>query len=353
MAPRRPTQPLINIEWAEALVGLSMKVPQNWWVGCSGYNLHDGKIVSFDVSSQKWNLLLDARDDDDLYLIAYDAVYEYADENHSTFHEYQLTYQAVEDGDAEMETAQGIRYTKTTSDKWDQIIIEDGEDSGGRTIDPIQCTVDEEFSVNITDEEVELLKDGFGEIRYEKVFRWCLARYGDNGDISLFEFQAARMRNYMRKRVLEEGYKPRYYYGGRVITGDHVARFYGACLGRMTHGGRSMDQIFSTRDILDAIPSIQAAMTKGALEDLTTCLHYSDDWEPKCGGVWDDLYPDPKVVAAPSTASHRMKHGTLENGYNKVCSVCCCCCCYYDLNRFLITFFPPFLISYQAVASYC
>jgi hypothetical protein len=32
------------------------------------------------VNSQKWNLLLDARDDDDLYLIAYDAVYEYADE---------------------------------------------------------------------------------------------------------------------------------------------------------------------------------------------------------------------------------------------------------------------------------
>jgi hypothetical protein len=58
-----------------------MKVPQNWWVGCSGYNLHDDKIDSFNISSQKLNLLLDARDDDDMYLIAYDAVYfEYADE---------------------------------------------------------------------------------------------------------------------------------------------------------------------------------------------------------------------------------------------------------------------------------
>jgi hypothetical protein len=48
-----------------------MKVPQNWWIGCSGYNLHDGKIDSFNIQSQKWNLLLDARDDDDMYLIAY------------------------------------------------------------------------------------------------------------------------------------------------------------------------------------------------------------------------------------------------------------------------------------------
>jgi hypothetical protein len=42
--------------------------------------------------------------------------------------------------------------------------------------------VDEDFSVKITDEEVELLKDENGEIRYEKVFQWCLPRYGeDNG----------------------------------------------------------------------------------------------------------------------------------------------------------------------------
>jgi hypothetical protein len=75
MAPRRPKQPQISTEWAQLLIGLSMKVPQNWWVGCSGYNLHDGRIDSFDISTQKWNLLLDARDDDDMYLIAYDAVY--------------------------------------------------------------------------------------------------------------------------------------------------------------------------------------------------------------------------------------------------------------------------------------
>jgi hypothetical protein len=322
-----PVEQPISVEWAESLIGLSMKVPDFWWDDYNGYRLNDGKIDSFDIQTQKWNLLLDSRDDPFPYLMAYDAVYEYADDYASTYHEYTLTQQAVRDGDQEIETEQR-RYTRTTADEWDQIIIEDGKDGGGRPIDPIECTVDEDFSVNITDEEVELLKDEAGEVRYEKVFRWCLAKFGDNDDQSLFEYQAARMRNYMRKRVLEEKYNPRYYHGDRMITGDHVARFYGACLARMNHGGRSIEQIFSTREILEAVPSVQAAMTKCALEDLTTCLHYSDDWIPKDGGVWDDLYPDPKVVAPPSTASHRLKHGRLEDGYNKVCSVCCCYCCY-------------------------
>jgi hypothetical protein len=179
--------------------------------GCRGYNLHDRKIDSFDINSQKWNLLLDARDDDDLYLIAYDDVYEYADETSSTFHEYQLTYQSVRDGDEEIETEQA-RYTKTTWEEWNQVSTEDGDgdgdgDGNGRTIDPIEYTVDEDFSVKITDEEVELLKNEKGEIRYEKVFRWCLPRYGEDEDETLFEFQAARMRNYMRKRVLEDNYR--------------------------------------------------------------------------------------------------------------------------------------------------
>ena len=78
-----------------------------------------------------------------------------------------------------------------------------------------------------------LLKDAAGEIRYEKVFQWCLARYGANDDQTLFEFQAARMQNYMKKRVLEDGFKPRYDTGNKVITAGHVARFYGACLCRM------------------------------------------------------------------------------------------------------------------------
>jgi hypothetical protein len=53
----------------------------------------------------------------------------------------------------------------------------------------------------------------------------------------------------------------------------------------MSNGGRSIDRIFSTREILNAVQSIVASMTKSALEDLTACLHYSDDWDPKDDGV--------------------------------------------------------------------
>jgi hypothetical protein len=194
--------------------------------------------------------------------MAYDAVYEYADEDSSTYPEYQPTYEPVRDGDDEFETEDGTQYTKTTSEEWNQVSAEDGN---GGTIGPIECTADEDFSVKITDEEIKLLKDENGEIRYEKVFQWCLPQFGEDDDESLFEFQAARMRNCIRKRVVEDGFKPRYYTGEKVIIGSYIARYYGACLCRMNNGGHSIDQIFSTREILDAVPSIQAAMTKGAL----------------------------------------------------------------------------------------
>ena len=62
-------------------------------------------------------------------------------------------------------------------------------------------------------------------------------------------------------------------------------------------------------------PFYQASMTKNAMEDMTSCLHYSDDWEFMGDGDWDDIYDDPQVLANPSTASHRLKHGMLEDGY--------------------------------------
>ena len=81
-------------------------------------------LLSFEMVSQIWNLLLVARDDDDLYLINYYAVYMFADEDLSTYHEYQLTYQAVWVCDEEIETDQAW-YTETNSDEWDEVIVED------------------------------------------------------------------------------------------------------------------------------------------------------------------------------------------------------------------------------------
>jgi hypothetical protein len=72
----------------------------------------------------------------------------------------------------------------------------------------------------------------------------------------------------------------------------------------MLTGGRLIAQIFSTIEIFDAVPSIQAVMTKSALQDLTSCLHYSDDWDSKNDEVWGDIYKDPKVESEEGTASH-------------------------------------------------
>jgi hypothetical protein len=81
-------------------------------------------------------------------------------------------------------------------------------------------------------------------------------------------------------------------------------------------------------------------MPRNALENLTVCLHYSDDWE--CTDNWDDIYDDPKVEADASRATHQLKHGILEDAYNKVCTVvcCCCCCCCYCFE--LISTFDSF-----------
>jgi hypothetical protein len=130
MAPIRPIQPQISTVWAESLIGLSMKVPDYWWDGCNGYKLHDGKIDSFDIQTQKWNLILDARDEP--FPLAYDAVSMYADEDSSTIEDYQLPYQAVFEGDNEIEAEDGTRYTRTATAEWSKGDIEDGDDDGGR-----------------------------------------------------------------------------------------------------------------------------------------------------------------------------------------------------------------------------
>jgi hypothetical protein len=241
-------------------------------------------------------------------------------------------------------------YSLTPTDEWTRVGIE-GVD--GRSINPIEWTGDEEFSVNITNEEVKTLMDDSNEIRYEKVFEWCLPLFGDDEE-SLFEYQSARMRYYMRKRMVEDGWNPKYYTGDRIITADHVTRFYGACLAKMFMGNRSINQIFCTREIFNVVPSIQAAMTKNSMEDLTGCLHYSDNWELMGDGIWSDTYSDPKVVVDPFTASHQLKHGRLEDGYNKVCAVvCCCCCCYYCFESISKLHPPSVISSYVAVASRC
>jgi hypothetical protein len=49
-----------------------MKVPEYWWPTYNSYKF--SRIDSFDISSQKWNLLLDSRDESFPFLMSYDAV---------------------------------------------------------------------------------------------------------------------------------------------------------------------------------------------------------------------------------------------------------------------------------------
>jgi hypothetical protein len=93
-------------------------LPDNWWVNYSGTNLHDGKIVSFDRVSRKWNLLLDVQDDDDVYRLAYDAICECSNKEYSTFNQYQLPYNPVLVGDDAIETEDGTLYSLTLAEEW-------------------------------------------------------------------------------------------------------------------------------------------------------------------------------------------------------------------------------------------
>jgi hypothetical protein len=146
------TKKLIDSEWADSLVGLCMGVPDYWWKEYNSYNLNDGRIVSFDVATQKWLLLLDTIEDgDDLYPMSYKAVCEYSNKHSSSFTDFILPHKPIREGDDQID-AGGTRYKRSSPEEWTQV-----QEGGGRSIDPIPWTGgQEEFSVNITDEEVAL-----------------------------------------------------------------------------------------------------------------------------------------------------------------------------------------------------
>jgi hypothetical protein len=50
--------------------------------------------------------------------------------------------------------------------------------------------------------------------------------YGDEDIETLFEFHAARMRNYMRKQIVEDGWTPKYYSFDNVINSFQAIRVF-------------------------------------------------------------------------------------------------------------------------------
>ena len=95
--------------------------------------------------------------------------------------------------------------------------------------------------------------DEVGDIRFSKVIEFYLPRFDDTvaGQQSIWEWQAARMRNYMVYLVVHHGYKPKYYdpMGDKpknictYITADHVARFYGVMMARIWPNNASINNM--------------------------------------------------------------------------------------------------------------
>jgi len=224
------------------------------------------------------------------------------------------TVGATEDGGDDEEEEEHIIYKKTNPEHW--TCIKPGGRAQGRDAEPIPFSGDtEEFDVNITDEELEKLKDESGDIRFYKVMEWLLPDF--DGE-SFWEWLAARMRNYMLYLMDEKEWKPRYYDPSvdNVILADHVTRFFGSQSSRMLRGFPSINKTWSTRESLDAIGVVKESMPKDAFRDLYRCLHFTDDWEGEEGINWEDKYLDAKYESCPDSAKHRKKFGAVEDAFN-------------------------------------
>ena len=87
-------------------------------------------------------------------------------------------------------------------------------------------------------------------------------------------------------------------------------------LGRSLCGGKSIEDIWSTRSTFKAEGAIKESMPQDAFKDLCRCLHFADDWEED-DLQWSHTYPHAKEEPAEDTARHRRKFAVIEDAYNK------------------------------------
>ena len=115
MAPAhsRPICP----ELGNTLVGLQMSVPQHWWLGMSGNNLHQSSIDSFLEDQNLWLLKMDDINEQELYHLQWDALLAYTDVEAGTFATYRLPTVPVPPPSSAKEIG-GKKYVQTTSEEW-------------------------------------------------------------------------------------------------------------------------------------------------------------------------------------------------------------------------------------------
>ena len=85
-----PPGRIIDLEWAETLDGLRMSLPNRWWLGHKGNQLHHDRIVMFVEDTNKWQLLLDNVSDPTHYTMSWEGLLEYADVEAGTYSSYHL-----------------------------------------------------------------------------------------------------------------------------------------------------------------------------------------------------------------------------------------------------------------------
>ena len=134
-------------------------------------------------------------------------------------------------GDATMIDDEEIRavdepkkYTMTDARDWS--IHKDGE---GRGINPIPYTGPaEQFDVNLEDNDLDKMWDKHAVIHFHIMFDWLLPTFnGASGfdEDGFYEFEAARMCNYMMEIIWKQAFHPKHYdpFNKWYITMDHVA----------------------------------------------------------------------------------------------------------------------------------
>jgi hypothetical protein len=168
----------------------------------------------------------------------------------------------------------GRSFKMTAPVDWTKICVV----NPGGPIKPIPFNgLNEFFGVNMSNKEIEMIKDRNGDIPYNRIFEWMLPSFGSSVE-SFWAFVAARMRSYMTHLMLQ-GWKPRWFDpdNGNIILADHVVRMFGCQQCRSIQGFPSVDDCWSTQCLLDAIAPLKESMLHDAFTDMYRCLHFIDD----------------------------------------------------------------------------
>lgn len=63
----------------------------------------------------------------------------------------------------------------------------------------------------------------------------------------------------------------------KYIQADYVAQFYGVVMVRIWSNNTQIKNMWSVRELLNAVPSVKESMPKDSYKDLYWCMYFVDD----------------------------------------------------------------------------